>query len=178
MSQALIDQVHHLNHLLESLQSDLSQVDHASFNRAPKPGKWSAAQITHHVMRSESLSLKYCQKKLSFNPVLKRSGLMSELREAAVRYYLQSPLRFPAPKGLGTDYLPPEDSIEHVFQQWHAQRQQLEEFMRQLPQQYWDKQIYKHPLVGRLSLKGMLSFFQAHFLHHQKQVFKAVNSKA
>ncbi len=175
MSQPLVQQVLDLNKDLSNLKAELSACDHIAFNRKPHPDKWSTAQIMHHVMLSEALSLKYCQKKLSFNPQLNKAGALASLREVLVRYYLQSPLKFKAPNGLGTSFLPAEDTMENVFNTWHLQRKELENFMAILPKEVSDKQVYKHPVVGRLSFTGMLSFFRAHFIHHHKQITKALH---
>jgi len=55
------------------------------------------------------------------------------------------------------------------------ERKDLYEFIDSVSEDYIDKEVYKHPLGGRLSLTGMLEFFDSHFDHHSKQIFRALD---
>jgi hypothetical protein len=43
-----------------------------------------------------------------------------------------------------------------------------------LPDHLYDKEIYKHPFAGRLSLMGMVDFFEHHFRRHREQMRRAL----
>jgi hypothetical protein len=47
-------------------------------------------------------------------------------------------------------------------------------FLDNLPAEYADKEVYRHPFAGRMSLAGMLSFFEAHFINHRRQLYRAL----
>ncbi len=160
---------------LEQLYQTLQAVDQERFNQAPHPDKWSAAQILNHVMRAEELSLKYCQKKLSFQPQLNKAGLGAGFRSALVHYCMKLPFKFEAPPGMGTDSLPATDEVSHVFESWHQHRNNWRTFFKELPEAYLDKEVYKHPVGGRLSWMGMLRFFKSHCDHHRPQIDRALN---
>lgn len=173
MSQELISKLNQLDQDLELLFQGLAEYQYQDLNKPPAPGKWSATQVMHHLMLAESLSLKYCQKKLSFQPILKKAGFLAFIRKIVLESYLRTPLKWKAPKGLETPFLPAEDSLDNVMEQWRTQRSQLKQFIEQLPAQYLDKEVYKHPFGGRLSWDGMLDFFDAHFKHHLPQIKRA-----
>ncbi len=174
MNRSLSKKLEILNGELDKLVNQLQGITHEQFNSSPAPDKWSAAQIMNHLMLAESGSLKYCQKKLSFDPDLPPVGLKTYLRSALLCYSLYFPIKVKAPKGFGTEYLPQEDNLQSVLERWIAQRQQLKDFLLDLPEKYLHREVYKHPLTGRMSLEGMLSFFHAHFKHHKHQILKAV----
>lgn len=161
---------------LETLFSDLEKYSHEQLTKKPASGGWSATETMHHLRLSERMSAAYCKKKLSFHPKLKKAGMMTRVRSKFVDYYLRSPLKFKAPKYIDGDNLPNNTSLQDLKALWGEERKALGEFIDQLPEEYRDKEVYKHPFGGRLDIKGMLEFFESHFKHHKKQIYRALNS--
>ena len=159
--------------LIEELKSESPE----TLNRAPQPGKWSVVQVMSHLMRAESLSDQYLRKKLSFNPKLKDAGWNAGFREWLLWFYLSVPIKFPAPKLVSTEYLPESADFEELAEKWQSQRAALRSFMAELPSDIFRKEVYKHPISGRLSLGGMLKFYKWHFVRHRKQIRRALNGK-
>lgn len=165
-----------LDQELEAFLKELASYSNEQLNQAPGPDKWSALQCAHHLMESEKLSLAYLRKKLSFNPTLKKQTWRTHWRLFLLNSYLRAPFKFKAPEGIGTSYLPETSSLEAVTQQWRNQRAALHDFLGSLPDDLIDKEVYKHPFAGRLPLKGMLQFFQAHFQRHRRQALRALKA--
>ncbi|MEM1216120.1 MAG: DinB family protein [Bacteroidota bacterium] len=163
-----------LNLQLNELLKDLANYTSAQLNRVPAPGSWSALQVLNHLQLSEQFSRQYCEKKLSFKPKLPKAGLTASVRSKIVTTYLQSPLKAKAPKFIAGSALPATDELDNVAQKYQHQRQKLARFLATVDEEYLDKQVYKHPLGGRLSIEGMLLFFNAHFQHHRKQIYRAL----
>ena len=159
---------------LTSLLTYVEGYDQEVLNQAPEEDKWSVQQIMNHLILSEKYSLGYCKKKLSFEPKLKKAGLGSTLKEWLVRSYFILPLKLEAPKGIDTSALPKVDTIENIKNTWHKNREQMKQFLETVDARYLDREVYKHPFAGRLTLKAMLVFFTAHFRHHRKQIQKAL----
>lgn len=155
-----------LNQLLEQLK----HLSHQQLNRKPNEESWSVMQVLHHLMLVERYAMLYLQKKLSYNPALKKAGLSASLRELALRAYLRSPLKFQAPESISGANLPAESSFWEIAKQWKLQRAELKSYLESLPPELYSKEVYKHPLAGRLSLKGMMSFFEDHFNRHLRQI--------
>ena len=93
-----------------------------------------------------------------------------------MKSYFVLPLKLNAPKGIDTPALPPEDTFESVETKWQKVRNDMRSFLENVDDKYLDKEVYKHPFAGRLTLKGMMSFFMAHFRHHRKQIDRAVKN--
>ena len=125
-------------------------------------------------MMSENYSLQYVKKKLSFNPELKNAGVKAAIRELALNTYLSSPFKWKAPEAISGDNLPDHETFWKTVQTWKNQRIELREFLETLPDELLKKEIYKHPFTGRISISGMLQFFNQHFNRHNKQIQKII----
>ena len=160
---------------LESLIEELSQYSHEQLNQQPQGGGWSPIQIMHHLIIAEEGSLKYVRKKLSFNPELKNTGFAEGYRSLILNLYLWAPFKFKAPAGVAGDKLPTEADFQETAQRWKNNRKDLGDYLNSLPEELFKKSIYKHPLAGRLSLQGMLQFFDGHFNRHRKQINRTLS---
>lgn len=174
MRVALQTQLEKLNGELDLLLTDLGQYSHEQLNQQPAPNSWSATQVLNHLLLSEKYSRQYCQKKLSFDPELPKAGMVDNFRTFLVSFYFKLPLKVEAPKAINTDALPRESQLEEVRTSYLEQREELAKFLQIVDESYLDKAVYKHPFAGRLSLSGMLHFFTAHFTHHRKQIYRAL----
>lgn len=131
-------------------------------------------QCLHHLLGAESNSLAYVQKKLSFNPKLPRTGLLSKLRATVLMTYMYLPIKFKAPTYIATDKLPATSELAATADTFRAHRQALRVYLDELDPKWYDYQVLKHPLAGRISLNQMISFFGSHFHRHQKQAQRAL----
>jgi hypothetical protein len=163
-----------LNQALDKLIDLLTPYSDHVLNQSPGNQKWSPTQIMNHLLMSEKLSIAYCRKKLSFNPKLKRAGITSVFKTYIIRFYLYSPLKFKAPKLINTPFLPATDTLDNIIIKWKAVRSDMKLFLEEIAESDLDKEIYKHPFGGRISILGMLSFMEAHFENHRKQIINAL----
>lgn len=167
--------------LLEPLEQerrelfDLLQVrSDEELNQVPGPGKWSVIQVMHHLIISEELSLRYVKKKLSYNPALKKAGFSEGFRRMLLKIYLGLPFKFKAPKGVNDEALPAQVPFSATAQRWEAIRFELAKFLEGLDSGLIDKELYKHPAAGKMTLSGMLDFYLAHFRRHREQIIRAL----
>ena len=158
----------------QDLHTLLQAYSDESLNQAPGPGKWSAVQVMHHLILSEELSLKYLQKKLSFNPTLEKAGWKSQMRKGLLKLYLGLPFKFKAPKGVNDEALPDFVSLADTMARWESARNGISDFLEKAPDTYIDKELYKHPFAGKLTLSGMLEFYQHHFRRHREQIIRTL----
>ncbi len=175
MRALLLQKVEYLNKELTELIEELEQYSHEELNTSPSEDSWSPIQILHHLILSEQLSIAYCKKKLSFEPDLKKAGLLSKLKAKLVELYLGSPFKFKAPPALNSSVLPKEGKLVDVATSWKKQREEMAAFLQDVPDKYLYTEVYKHPFGGRLSLEGMMDFFNAHFNNHRKQLRSYIN---
>lgn len=172
MTKPVERQLNKLHKDLIDLLTDLEGYSEAKLNTKPKPNSWSVFQVMHHLVLTEGYAMQYVERKLSFNPELKKTSVATGVRERLLSTYLKSPLKRKAPNAVGTDNLPAHSTFWEVAKKWKNQREHLKTYLEDLPEDFFKKEVYKHPFVGRISLCGMLSFYQQHFNRHKKQIYR------
>ena len=176
MRKSIENQLNTLDEELKLLLRDLKRFSDSDLNWQPKEGKWSVLQVMQHLMRAELLSQQYVQKKLSFDPKLKRAGVLGALRIALIKAYMKSPIKVKAPVKVSEEYFPENAAFWDLVKQWNSQREELRSYLGSLPDELFKKGIFKAPFGGRLSLGGMLSFHIDHFRRHRKQIEKVLGN--
>jgi hypothetical protein len=176
MKQALDQRLDRLDADLLKLLKELESYDDERLNQSPRDGGWSPLQVLQHLKQSEELSLRYLQKKLSFNPELKGANLLTGLRGWLLRVYLWAPLKFKAPKNVDTTDAPRDLSLKKMADAWLKNRRELRDFLATLPEDIYGKEVYRHPFAGRLTVTGMVDFFEHHFRRHAKQAKRALGA--
>ncbi len=167
-------QLNLLDKKLNLLLEELKDYSEDQLNRKPAEDKWSVIQVMHHLLLAETGSYNYVNKKLSFNPVLKKTGIMTWFRRTLMKFFLRTPIKFKAPKGVGSEFLPDRAGFWDTAKLWKEQRVKLKEFLATLPEERLKQEVYKHPMAGRQGLNGMFDFFDLHFDRHHKQIRKIV----
>lgn len=171
----LIGKVEHLDSELEGLISKLRTFSQEELDYKPNDSVWSPTEVLQHMILSEKLSLAYCKKKLSFEPKLRKAGILTWLNGKLISWSLMSPFKFKAPAAVGSPQLSVKDSFGDLVTRWEALRNELKTFIINVPELYIDREVYKHPFGMRMSLSGMLDFYQSHFRRHRKQVLKRLS---
>lgn len=166
------DQQHTQN--VSALLEQLSVYSNEQLNARPKDGGWSPLQVLHHLILSETLSLQYVKKKISFGGPFETVGLKSHWAGFLLRFYLNTPIKFKAPPMVTTEKLPEYSTLEAAKTQWLAIREEWKNFFTTLAPELHNKAIYKHPVGGRLGWKQLYVFFATHTKRHEKQIFKCL----
>ncbi len=172
----ILRQLDQLDSLLEDLLFSLKPFSEEKLNQKPSEDAWSALQVCHHVLLAEKGSLAYVKKKLSYNPKLKKASLSTVMRQKLMTTYLSTPIKVNAPEYISGDALPEQSKLEEVSVNWRAIRADLRAFLTNSSEEILDKEIYKHPFAGRLSIEGMLAFFEGHLQRHEKQIRKTLKA--
>ena len=159
---------------VDDLLAELEPLSDELLNRKPSTGGWSAVQTLHHLILTEELSMAYVKKKLSFNPELEPLGLGARWRGFLLWAYLNTPLKFKAPKNVGDENLPAYFSFADTRACWQKIRADWTDFLENMPAELAGKAIYKQPRAGRLGWAQMLAFFETHLARHSGQVRRAV----
>lgn len=175
MQKRYQDQIHRLNDKFSQLQKLLSTTPKEQLYIKPNPKAWSVLQVIQHLYAAERGTYLYLQKKLQGNPSeLPSVDWKSRFREFKLITYLNIPLRWPTPKVVNPVKLEITTDIDELMNDWLNVRQDLFQLMTNLDESLWQKQIQKHPLVGRISLKGTLNFTEVHFDRHFKQIKRTI----
>lgn len=159
----------------EAVQRDLQGLPEETLSRHPGEGRWSAKQVIEHLMLAEAGSLKYLTYKLSQGEKLPPPDWRASLRSLLLNFSLWQPLKeFAAPAPVSQ---PRNDRPMHeVFADWATLRQQLRSFLETAPEAWHQTPSYKHPRAGRLTLVGMLTFFEAHVARHTQQIRRTLRA--
>jgi len=156
--------------LLEEVKDQPDSV----LNTPSENGGWSVLQIMYHMVLVEEYSLKYVKKKLSFGQEIPKAGMKGYLRGIYLRNMFRIPFKVDAPQAVNESNMPEEIRFWEVLKKWKDSRVDLEEFLDNLPSDLLKAELWKHPLVGKMTLKNMLYFFELHFKRHRKQLNKVM----
>ena len=158
---------------VQNLLKEMAGHEDALLNR-PNGSGWSAIQTMHHLILVEENSLAYIKKKMGHNPVLPQIGLGVHYRSFLLWAGLYLPIKFKAPKMIGNEYLPEYRSMAETRERWLAARSAWQAYLNEMPDEWADKVVYRHPRAGLLGWPQMLRFFGQHFERHRKQIRRAI----
>ena len=133
---------------------------------------WSPLQVCFHDIKSEQLTLLSLNKNLQQKDNLKRSSFAGIIRDASLNFALKSKIKFKAPPLVAN--MPEEYDFAELMKKWGTIRSSLKEYLDNFPEQYSDRAIFKHPIVGWMNLSQTLNFLQSHFDHHKLQIEKRI----
>ncbi len=165
-----------LDEKLDAFLTELEQYSHDDLNKSAANGGWSVMQCLYHLLGAEQGSLNYVKKKLSYDPELPKGGLISRCRAMALWTFMRLPIKFKAPAYIATDKLPPVSDFTETAALYRASRKELRKFLEELDPKWNDRLVFRHLIAGRLDVNQMLSFFNSHFVRHQKQARKALKA--
>lgn len=161
---------------MDALIKELENMPEEKLQQHPEPGAWSVLEVMYHLMLSEKLSRAYIQKKLSFKPDLPANNWSARLRSFLLDTYNRGPIKRKAPQNVSESQFPKDLTFVGVVTEWKNERQTLRTYLEGLEPALYQKQVYRHPFGGRLSLAAMVSFFNSHFDRHYKQIRRVLSS--
>ena len=135
----------------------------------PSANAWSAKETIYHLIKAENLAHRYLEKKLSSPSNIEKAGWKSRWRSFKLQLVFGSPFKVPAPSIVSPVDMP-ELSTKAMKAQWRKQRDELRSYLETLSDEVYGKAVFNHPVVGRLSLPGMVDFFRQHLIRHQGQI--------
>ncbi len=156
--------------LLEEVKDQPDSV----LNTPPDNGGWSVLQVMYHMVLVEEHSMMYVKKKLSFGKEIPDAGFKGYFRGIYLRNVFKIPFKIEAPIAVNESNMPEEIRFWEVLKKWKDSRAELEDFLNNVPDDLLKAELFKHPLVGKMTLKNMLYFFELHFKRHRKQLNKVM----
>jgi protein tyrosine phosphatase len=172
MVKKVDNQFKRLTEKLTNLEQIVSVLSQSQLNHKIDEKTWNIIQVIQHLILAEGGTYRYISKKILDPSKLQTVTFRTKIREIKLNSYIKTPIKWPAPKIVQPQqYELPED-IDTLLNEWKKIRKDLFELLNSLDADMWNKEIHKHPLVGRISLKGSLNFIEFHFDRHQKQIEK------
>jgi uncharacterized damage-inducible protein DinB len=151
------------------VMNQLRPVSADAYQHSPAPGNWSISQVMTHIITAERMSLGYMKKKAQGIDQLPDSGTAESLRLLLLIATQRLPLKFKAPRTV-VENTPQAWTFEEMTAQWEAVRQELAAFLEGIDDRHVRRQLYKHPIAGRLNVRQAMVFFSEHIIHHQPQL--------
>lgn len=158
----------HLQKLLADYENEVENLSFEQANQIPASGGWTIAQVIHHISHVEKSVILYIQKKLINPKESKKSGIKSSYRAALLRYALRSKRKFKAPKVLENPVGPYQ--IKELIDEWKLTRKELEKLLDSVSDADINRELFKHPVVGKINLKQTLGFMGDHTKRHLDQI--------
>jgi hypothetical protein len=157
----------------QQLLHRLATLDDSTLHYRPANKKWSIVQIIFHLNHSENSSVKYIAKKSQGGNSVPKSNFITSVRSTLLSTALQY-LKWKKPAVLPD---PPENlDAKEVMRSWDETRVLLKQLLEQLPNDMHGREIFRHPLAGRMNMIHALTFMQEHFNHHLKQIEERIES--
>lgn len=179
MKEKTLNKLRELDAKLEQLHVDLAIFSEDELNQRPQPEVWSALDIIHHLKMSEGLSLEYLRKKLSTGPEgLSKAGLKAKMRVLALSTFMRSNRKRKAPEVVNESAFPERSHLGELMDEWRTQRKELRVFLENQSEDVFALEAYRHPFAGRMSLLGMLQFFDSHFDRHRRQIRRTLGEES
>lgn len=168
--------------LLEKMNRDLNRVlnrmeqDVSLLSSKPEEDQWSANEVLYHLYISEYQSLQYVKKKTRANlNQLNKANWKTNFRKQLLGIYLSSPFKFKAPRMVSV-----KSDQAHAFEDlkgdYEKLRNDLQVFLKELDSKKEEREIYRHPIAGRMNVNGMLVFMEKHLLRHEKQIERTLQT--
>jgi len=151
-----------------TLLNEIKILNDDELNYKPKPDKWSIIQVIHHLIKSEQLSVVYIKRKISNKSNIDKSNLRSKFNAFALKWGLNFPIKFKAPASVSN--VPDFDTFENTTSKWDNVRNSFIDLINNTSERILYRNIFKHPIAGKMNIIGTLDFFDAHFQHHKKQI--------
>jgi hypothetical protein len=154
---------------LDNLLQIVKVLTYNQQNFKPEPGSWSILQVFRHMMQSEGQILKYLQKKILGTANVQKASVGAMLRSALLNTALRLPVKYKVPKVIMVEFDENYD-FEKLSTDWKLLRKEIENFLENIDEATSQKEIFRHPVVGRMSLLQGMAFMHEHLERHSKQI--------
>lgn len=84
--------------------------------------------------------------------------------------FLKLPLKFKAPKIVSS--VPENISLDSLKSDYDKNTVSFKQLLQNFPNELMGKLIFKHPIVGLLTIEQTVGFLAEHYLHHERQMDK------
>lgn len=163
-----------LDKALFELFKFLDQFGNDELNRKPDENAWSVNQIINHLILSEETSLAFVKKKVGHHRgPIKKANAASRLRALLLSTSMKQPFKLTAPENASTG-IPEKSNFFLLKEKWWVSRKALREYLNEIDTDFYDADVFKHPVAGVMDLWGMLHFFETHIQRHEKQMKKTL----
>jgi uncharacterized damage-inducible protein DinB len=159
-----------LDYQRKELFRELDQLNPAALSFKTKDEEWSILQVLHHLYIAESGILQLLKKKVNAAP---HELKLADAKTGWRKFMLNVAFAIPGLKIKAPSTLPiPREDIDYgqLKADWLALSHNYRSFLSETKKEYFDKEIFKHPRAGYLSMNQAFKFMSQHMHRHEKQI--------
>lgn len=134
----------------------------------PSENEWSLQQVLLHIIQIQNVAVTVLDKQMQKINELQNAGLKNWYRYILLRLALRSSKKFKAPKVVAN--MPNDVDLSSVREQWGQSLEQLSYLVENFPSSEKNKLIFRHPIIGWITIGQTTGFMLEHLKHHQKQI--------
>lgn len=142
------------------------------YHKQPSTYQWSIGQAANHLFLSETNSLAYLKKKLSYPDAVPPFHVKSWGAVLFTKFTLWSPYKVKAPRAINMWEQQAVLSPAELERKWNELRTDLISFIRIQQPAMGTHLAFKHPFSGRMTMHQMLIFLNDHMAHHLRQIHR------
>jgi hypothetical protein len=100
---------------------------------------------------------------------LEQAGVRAFFRSLVLNIAMRLPFKYKVPDAIAVD-LTEDYSYEVLSADWKALRTEISEFLESIDEATAKKELFRHPLLGKMSLMQGLRFMNEHVARHSLQL--------
>jgi hypothetical protein len=169
MSVLLKNNFDNLERQLDGLLELVRPLNYVQQNFKPESDSWSILQVFRHMIQSEGQINLYLRKKILGVKTIGRAGLAAKVRSIILNTAMRMSIKYKVPDAIKVEF---EDNynFETLSTEWRLLRKEIRSFLENIDDETARKEIFRHPVVGRMSIIQGLTFMQEHLARHIRQV--------
>jgi uncharacterized damage-inducible protein DinB len=169
MISSLDTELSKLDNQLDELLQMVKPLSSKQQNFKPDANSWSMLQVFRHMMQSEGQIHKYLRKKILGAKTTGKAGIGALLRSVILNVAMRLPIKYKVPDAIKVD-LDENYDYEKLSAEWKSLRKEIRDFLEDIDEETSRKEIFRHPVMGRMSILQGLAFMQVHLARHTHQV--------
>lgn len=169
MSKDLINKLDDLKSTYNQLLSEAKGLTEEQLNFKPNENDWSIGQVLYHCWLAIDLAFQYVDKKLKEGNNTKQVGFENFVRFILLKIALISPFKFKAPR-IVRDNLVQKTTYKELQDLSAASFERIKVLLENYPEELKNAEIFKHPVIGWVTISQTLEFLKDHTLHHKMQI--------
>ncbi len=158
---------------LDDLLQKVKPLSDKQQNFKPDTHSWSILQVFRHLMQSEGQINKYLHKKILGTATARKARFGAVLRSVILNTAMRLPIKYKVPDAIMVEF-EENYNFEQLSSDWKLLRKEIKDFLEKIDEETSQKEIFRHPTVGRMSLLQGLSFMQEHLERHTRQVDRII----
>lgn len=158
----------------EQLFSVLRNYSDDVLNQKPSAESWSVAEVIQHLMAADFATLRYLQKKTLDTSRSKNAGLTNKIRLGLLKLAFALPFKYKAPP-VTTPKERSHLSLIEMDVKWKQIHDDTLSLINKLNDQDFKKELWLHPIGGKMNLFQMINFSNVHFDRHKEQIHRTLD---